>query len=58
MLSIGLSKQYNLKHYFGWAGLGCDNKLTVVLNHSAGARPVIMLTAEAEKLMEKEAKAK
>lgn len=50
-LSVELSKAYNLKHYYGWAGPDCSEKLVVVLHPPSGGKPVIMDAAEAEKLM-------
>jgi hypothetical protein len=56
-LSVELSKAYNLKHYYGWAGPDCSEKLVVVLHPPSGGKPVIMDVAEAKKLM-KQAPAK
>ncbi len=50
-LSVELSKAYNLKHYYGWAGPDCSEKLAVVLHPPSGGKPVIMDTVEAKKLM-------
>lgn len=50
-LSLPLSEAYNLKHYYGWAGPDCSEKLAVVLHPPSGGKPIIMKTDEAEKLM-------
>ena len=50
-LSVELSKAYNLKHYYGWAGPDCSEKLAVVLHPPSGGKPVILDAAEAKKLM-------
>ncbi len=52
-LSLELTKAYNLKHYYGWAGPDCSEELAVVLHPPGGGKPVIMPQAEARKLMEK-----
>lgn len=49
-LSLPLSKAYNLKHYYGWAGAQCREDVAVVLHPPKGKKPVIMSTKEAEKL--------
>jgi hypothetical protein len=49
-LSLPLSKAYNLKHYYGWAGAQCREDIAVVLRPPKGNKPVIMSTREAEKL--------
>jgi hypothetical protein len=51
ILSIPLSKNYNLRHYYGWAGPDCSEKLAVVLHPPGGGKPVIMDTDAATKLM-------
>lgn len=50
-LSIPLTKSWNLKHYYGWAGPDCSEKLAVVLHPPSGGKPFIMDADEAEKLM-------
>lgn len=49
-LSLPLSKKYNLKHYYGWAGPNCSEKLAVVLHPPGGAKPLIMDAKKAEGL--------
>lgn len=48
-----LSKQYNLKNYYGWAGEDCREDVAVVVHPPGGGKPVIMNSKEAEKLSEK-----
>jgi hypothetical protein len=50
-LSIPLTKSWNLKHYYGWAGPDCSEKLAVVLHPPSGGKPLIMDADKAEKLM-------
>lgn len=50
VLSLPLSKSYNLKHYYGWAGPQCSEKFAVVLHPPKGGKPRVMTTKEAEKL--------
>ncbi|WP_109489281.1 hypothetical protein [Occallatibacter savannae] len=52
-LSVPLSKSYNLKHYYGWAGAKCSEDFAVVLHPPKGGKPLVMTTKEAEKLTEK-----
>ena len=52
-LSLPLSKDYNLKHYYGWAGPDCSEDLAVVVHPPGGGKPVIMKTEEAKKMLEK-----
>jgi hypothetical protein len=52
VLSIPLSKSYNLKHYYGWAGARCSEDIAVVLHPPKGSVPRVMTTKEAEKLTE------
>lgn len=52
-LSLQLSQSYNLKHYYGWAGPECSEKLAVVLHPPGGGKPVIVKSEEAEKMFEK-----
>lgn len=54
LLSIPLSRKYNLRHYFGWAGPNCSEELAVVLHPPNSGKPVIMKAENAEKLFEKE----
>jgi len=49
-LSISLSKSYNLKHYYGWAGAQCSEDFVVMLHPPNGGKPRVMGTKEAEKL--------
>jgi hypothetical protein len=49
-LSLPLSKSYNLKHYYGWAGPRCSEDFAVVLSPPGGGRPQVMRTKDAEKL--------
>lgn len=51
-LSIPLSKQYNLQHYYGWAGPNCSEEIAIVLHPPKGGKPFIMKAREAEKLFE------
>jgi hypothetical protein len=50
-LSLPLSREYNLKHYYGWAGPGCSEDLAVVLHPPGGGKAVIMKTEEAKKML-------
>lgn len=52
-LSLPLSQDYNLKHYYGWAGPDCSEALAVVVHPPGGGKPVIMKTEEAKKMLEK-----
>jgi hypothetical protein len=52
-LSLPLTQEYNLKHYYGWAGPDCSEELAVVLHPPGGGKPVIMKEKEAERLFEK-----
>jgi len=49
-LSLPLSKRYNLKHYYGWAGPKCSDDFAVVLHPPGGGKPRVMRTKDAEKL--------
>jgi hypothetical protein len=51
-LSIPLSKSYNLKHYYGWAGPTCSEDIAVVLHPPKGGKPILMNAKKAQKLME------
>lgn len=51
-LSLELSKQYNLKHYYGWAGPRCREDVAVVLCAPKG-KPRVMSAKEAERLYRK-----
>jgi len=55
-LSLPLSQEYNLKHYYGWAGPDCSEDLAVVLHPPGGGKPVIMKTEEAKKMFGKKKK--
>ena len=50
-LSLPLSQDYNLKHYYGWAGPDCSEDLAVVLHPPGGGKPAIMKTEEAKKML-------
>ena len=50
-LSLPLSQDYNLKHYYGWAGPDCSEDLAVVLHPPGGGKPAIMKTEEAKKIL-------
>ncbi len=52
-LSLPLTQEYNLKHYYGWAGPECSEDLAVVLHPPGGGKPVIMKAKEAERLFQK-----
>ena len=58
ILSIPLSKNYNLQHYYGWAGPNCSEKLAVVRHPPGGGKPLIMNADAAAKLMEEGEKTK
>lgn len=49
-LSLPLSKAYNLKHYYGWAGPDCREDVAVVLHPPGGGKAQIMKSADAERL--------
>lgn len=49
-ISLDLSKEYNLAHYYGWAGIRCSEKLAVVLHPPGGGKPRIMPSEQAEAL--------
>ncbi len=51
--SLELSKQYNLTHYYGWAGPDCSEDYAVVLHPPGQKKPIIMKSKEAEKMFEK-----
>ena len=50
-LSLPLSQDYNMKHYYGWAGPDCSEDLAVVLHPPGGGKPAIMKTEEAKKML-------
>jgi hypothetical protein len=52
-LSLPLTQEYNLKHYYGWAGPDCSEELAVVLHPPGGGKPVIVKSKEAEKMFGK-----
>jgi hypothetical protein len=52
--SLALSKAYNLKHYYGWAGPDCSEKLAIVLRPPSGGKPLIMPEDKARRLMSQE----
>jgi hypothetical protein len=49
-LSFPLSKSYNLKHYSGWAGSRCSEKIAVVLHPPNGGKPIVIDAKEAERM--------
>jgi len=49
-LSLPLSKSYNLKHYYGWAGPKCSDKIAVVLHPPNGSKPIVLSAKEAERM--------
>jgi hypothetical protein len=51
-LSVALSKQYNLRHYYGWAGPECSEDFAVVLHPPDGGKPIVVSAKEAEKITE------
>lgn len=52
--SLRLTKEYNLAHYYGWAGPNCSEELAVVLHPPGGGKPVIMKAKDARKLPEQD----
>lgn len=55
-LSVPLSKTYNLRHYYGWAGPQCSEDIAVVLSPPKGGKPILVSAKEAHRLMEPESK--
>lgn len=55
-LSLTISKAYNERHYYGWAGPECSEDWTVVLRPPNGGKPIIMKTKDAENLQRKSTK--
>lgn len=53
-LSVELSRTYNLKHYYGWAGVECSQDVAIVLHPPGGGKPVIMKAKDAERLFPSE----
>jgi hypothetical protein len=49
-LSLPLSKRYTLKHYYGWAGPQCSDKIAVVLHPPNGGKPIVVSAKEAERM--------
>jgi hypothetical protein len=49
-LSLPLTKSYNLKHYYGWAGPTCSEEFAVVLHPPKGGKPIVLPANEAEKM--------
>ncbi len=47
--SLALSEQYNLKHYYGWAGPDCREDVAVVLHPAGGRKPIIVSSKDVEK---------
>jgi hypothetical protein len=52
-LSLPLSKDYNLKNYYGWAGAKCSEDIAIVLHPPKGGKPVIVSAKEAQRMTEK-----
>ncbi len=52
-LSLPLSQDYTLKHYYGWAGPDCREDVAVVLHPPGGGKPVIVKSKEAMRMFEK-----
>jgi hypothetical protein len=50
--SLALSRSYNLRHYYGWAGRDCREDVLVVL-HPRKGKPRIVSAKEAERLSRK-----
>lgn len=50
VLSLELSKAYNLKNYYGWAGPKCSEGMVVVEHPPGGGKPVILPVGDVEKL--------
>lgn len=55
-LSIPLSQAYNEKYYYGWVGPDCSEEWAIVLHPPGDGKPVIMKSAEAEKIQRKSPK--
>lgn len=51
-LSLALSRKYNLKHYYGWAGPDCREDTVIILCAPKG-KPRIMSATEAKRLYRK-----
>ena len=51
-LSLSLSKSYNRKHYYGWAGPKCSEDIAVVLHPPKGGKPIVVSSKEAQRLTE------
>jgi hypothetical protein len=49
-LSLPLSRNYNLSHYYGWAGAQCSEDLAVVIHPPGGGKPLIMNAKKAERI--------
>jgi len=56
VLSLPLSKSYNLKHYYGWAGANCREDIAVVLHPPNGGKPVVVSAKEAQSMTENKPK--
>lgn len=50
ILSIPLSRAYNLRHYYGWAGPDCSEKTVVVLHPPHGGKPMVMDLKDAQRI--------
>jgi hypothetical protein len=53
LLSLPLSEDYNLKHYYGWVGPQCSEKFAVVLHPPGGGKPFVTTTSKAERITTK-----
>lgn len=49
-LSLPLSKTYNLKNYYGWAGPNCSEDFAVLLHPPNGGKPIVVPAKEAQKI--------
>jgi hypothetical protein len=47
-----MSRSYNKKHYYGWAGPNCREDVAVVLHPKEGGKPIIIKAQTAEKIFE------
>ena len=52
-LSLPLTQEYNLKHYYGWAGPDCSEEQAGVLHPPGGGKPRIVQSEEAKKMFQK-----
>jgi hypothetical protein len=49
-LSLALSKSYNLRHYYGWAGAECSEKFAMVLHPPKSVKSLVATATEAERM--------